>query len=762
MKKLTLLLCWIIFQVQAQPDRPLLTGETIRMEGDLSAQMVQGINRFLVWKYDQVSQNRQQEWQSQGEENWPRFLEDKRSILQTIWGLKLPRLKPQPWVELAQAGLEPMELKAGSVKVVPIRWEVTRGIDMAGLLVQPGTAIKARMVMIPDADQYPELLVGFDPETHLPAPVAPALQLAQQGIQVIIPALISRRQDYSGSVLLQIFTNQPHREWIYRQGFNLGYHMIGFELAKIASCIDWLMQQDSKTPVAIAGYGEGGMLALYTAALDNRVNLLMTSGFGGSFDELWQEPVYRNQHGLLLHAGGAELLAMAAQHATVLVEYSQSPPVTNPPLIEGRRGGAAPGKLTTPPLSSLEKEINQAEKYRKRHAIHLVTNQGKPFPLGFDRTTLHLFLQEIKLPPITAPPPKPSAPTKWLDVKLREKQLVGQLEDFIQYELELCERNRNEGFWKQIAHDPEKDQANKKVFREKLHQTLGRITDPLLSPSPRLRLLESKPKWEKYEIVLDVWKDVFAWGILVVPHSAREGRKLPAVVCQHGLEGLPGDMVTRDTSNRQFKTYKAIGLELAERGYVTFSPHNPYRGEDKFRVLQRMANPLGLSLFSVIAGQHQQIVNWLGSLPFVDSTKIGFYGLSYGGKTAMRIPALVEGYALSICSGDFNEWIRKVSTTRGSYSYQFTKEYEIYEWDLGNHFNYAEMAALIAPRPFMVEYGYKDGIGTAEWIGYEFGKVRKHYDLSGLSESLEIDLFNGIHEIHGEKTYRFLDKHLKP
>jgi hypothetical protein len=29
-------------------------------------------------------------------------------------------------------------------------------------------------------------------------------------------------------------------------------------------------------------------------------------------------------------------------------------------------------------------------------------------------------------------------------------------------------------------------------------------------------------------------------------------------------------------------------------------------------------------------------------LPFVDPDRIGFYGLSYGGKTAMRVPLFIE------------------------------------------------------------------------------------------------------------------------
>ena len=79
------------------------------------------------------------------------------------------------------------------------------------------------------------------------------------------------------------------------------------------------------------------------------------------------------------------------------------------------------------------------------------------------------------------------------------------------------------------------------------------------------------------------------------------------------------------------------------------------------------------------------------------------------GKTAMRVPPLVEGYCLSICSADFNEWIWKNVSNRDPYSYLFTGEYEMFEFNLANTFNYAEMAALIAPRPFMVERGHFDG-----------------------------------------------------
>ena len=157
-------------------------------------------------------------------------------------------------------------------------------------------------------------------------------------------------------------------------------------------------------------------------------------------------------------------------------------------------------------------------------------------------------------------------------------------------------------------------------------------------------------------------------------------------------------------------------MRLAEQGFVTFSPQNLYIFGDRFRTLQRKANPLKKTLFSVIVPQHQQITDWLKGLAYVDPTRIAFYGLSYGGKSAMRIPPLVNNYCLSICSADFNEWVWKNASTNSTYSYVWTHEYEIFEFDLGSTFNYAEMAALIAPRPFMVERGHFDGVSSDEAV----------------------------------------------
>ena len=149
-------------------------------------------------------------------------------------------------------------------------------------------------------------------------------------------------------------------------------------------------------------------------------------------------------------------------------------------------------------------------------------------------------------------------------------------------------------------------------------------------------------------------------------------------------------------------------------------PHDPAE--------EQSARPVALQLHHSAA---QRTLEWLSTLPNVDPERIGFYGLSYGGKTAVRVPTMLPQYGLSICSGDFNEWVRKNATDSDKYSYVFTPEYEMFEWDMGHVANYAELAHLMTPRPFMVERGHDDGVAPDEWVAWEYAKVRRHYDKLG-------------------------------
>jgi hypothetical protein len=296
---------------------------------------------------------------------------------------------------------------------------------------------------------------------------------------------------------------------------------------------------------------------------------------------------------------------------------------------------------------------------------------------------------------------------------------------------------------------PQRDYIWEEVF--------GRLPAPTLPLNPRTRLIYDAPRFSGYEVMLDVWPEVFAYGILLVPKDLRAGDRRPVVVCEHGLEGRAQEVADPKIDSQY---YHHFGASLADLGFVVYAPQDPFVGGERFRIIQRMAHPLKLSIYSFILGQHQQTLNWLTEQPFVDPDHIGFYGLSYGGKTAMRVPSLLDRYFLCICSGDFNEGVMKMTSVTSKLSFMFDDSYDLYEFNFANLINYAELANLMPPRPFMVERGHNDGIGVDEWIAFEYAKVKRFYNQLGIADRTAIEYFDGGHTIHGKGTFDFLRKHL--
>ena len=128
-----------------------------------------------------------------------------------------------------------------------------------------------------------------------------------------------------------------NREYIYRSAFEMGRHLIGYEVQKVLACVDWFEKSggrraeggEPEVQIGVIGYGEGGMIALYSAALDTRIDATCVSGYFGSRQKIWEEPIDRNVFGLLEQFGDAELAAMIAGRKLV-VENRSSPQLELP------------------------------------------------------------------------------------------------------------------------------------------------------------------------------------------------------------------------------------------------------------------------------------------------------------------------------------------------------------------------------------------------------------------------------------------------
>ena len=260
----------------------------------------------------------------------------------------------------------PSELAQGSgYSVFAVRWSVFDpvdagfgGLNAEGLLLQPAGRTLARVVAIPDADWTPEMLVGL--ATGVPAVAQFARRLAENGCQVLVPLLINRDDAFSGNPQIKM-TNQPHREWIYRMTFQMGRHIIGYEVQKVLAAIDWFASEnETRIPIGVMGYGEGGLIALYSAALDTRIDATVVSGYFQERENAWQEPIYRDVWGLVREFGDAEVASLIAPRV-LIIEAGCGPEVDGPPrATREQQNVACPnGRLISPPVDSVQREVGR-------------------------------------------------------------------------------------------------------------------------------------------------------------------------------------------------------------------------------------------------------------------------------------------------------------------------------------------------------------------------------------------------------------------
>src|SRR5262245_4475376 len=751
-----------LFWVLAAKADPLTGTKPLVIDQPLDVIMVDGIDRFALREIAASVERRQKLWNrdTASPEAYAQSIAPNREHLRTILGVVDPRVEAKAIEHVATNFQSALVARGPHYNVLAVRWPVLDGVTADGLLLQPEGAPVARIVALPDADWTPEMFAG------LAGGVAEDSQLArhlvERGCQVLVPTLISRDDTLSGNPDVR-YTNQPHREFIYRQAFEMGRHVIGYEIQKILAAVDQfaLLNQVQKTgvPIGVAGIGEGALLAFYSAALDTRIDGALVSGYFQPRENLWQEPIYRNVWALLREFGDAEIAGLIAPRALV-VEAAAAPEIAGPPAVKsGRSGGAAPGKITTAALADVRREFARAAELSQATKLALVVSGDGKGPAGSSPAIVKL-LQGlgIKEPSRMADDVPKDVRTSF-DPQERQKRQFNELVEFTQKLLRRSARVRDQ-VWA-MADRSSLARWNETVepYRDFVYdEMIGRLPAPTIDPNVRTRQVLDEPGFVAYEVMIDVYPDVVAGGILLLPKDLVPGEKRPVVVCQHGLEGVPMDTISKTVDG--FKYYSAFSAELANRGFITYAPQNPYRGQDRFRTLQRKSNPLKRSLFSYIIPQHQRTIDFLKTLPNVDPQRIAFYGLSYGGKTAVRVPPMLKDYCLSICSADFNEWVVKNTTVYDGYSYVFTGEYEIFEWNMGHVANYAELSNLMTPRPFMVERGHYDGVAPDEWVAWEYAKVRRHYDILGLGDKTEIEFFTGPHKINGVATYEFLHRHL--
>ncbi|MFN5898877.1 MAG: hypothetical protein ACK48Y_15230, partial [Planctomyces sp.] len=298
--------------------------------------------------------------------------EERRGELRRLLGVVDPRVTQVASVAglasaVGAAGTWGFEGQSGG-GLRRVRWPVLSGVTAEGLLLVP-SRIRGAVVLLPDAAWTPEMLCGVSAGAEVSRGVVSRLVAA--GCVVVIPALISRDQRFSGNPDV-VLTNQSHREYLYRQSFVVGRHVAGYEVQKVLAAVDllapWLRSElgdgvSGELPIGVGGVGEGGRIALAAAAVDERICSCWVAGYFQQREGLWQEPLDRNVWRMLTEFGDAEQAGMVAPRRLVL-EACRVPEFGG--VVEaspGRVSVAAPGRVEVCRLASVRAETERARKF---------------------------------------------------------------------------------------------------------------------------------------------------------------------------------------------------------------------------------------------------------------------------------------------------------------------------------------------------------------------------------------------------------------
>jgi dienelactone hydrolase len=257
---------------------------------------------------------------------------------------------------------------------------------------------------------------------------------------------------------------------------------------------------------------------------------------------------------------------------------------------------------------------------------------------------------------------------------------------------------------------------------------------------------------------------------LLTPTDERgDGGKRRAVLCLHGhghgKDDVVGDAGAGTEDERADRAAwiaehnSDYARRFAQMGFVVLAPEARGFGERAEGSEQGCHVPgvISLLLGLPITGQRLRddmaALDYLCALPTVDAERVGCVGLSEGGKRTLYLAAMDDRVKAAVISGYY-------STLKGAIR-QWDK---LCGWDICNYVpgllryaDYTDLAALIAPRPLLVESGTEDALYDQQVVQEALDVTARAYEALGARDHLDADIFAGGHRWSGRKSFAWID-----
>lgn len=331
---------------------------------------------------------------------------------------------------------------------------------------------------------------------------------------------------------------------------------------------------------------------------------------------------------------------------------------------------------------------------------------------------------------------------------------------------------------------PQAWQTRRKEIKNLLNVFLG---DSPKSKEPLAAKITNEISYDTHtlrNVVFQTEPNELVPSYLLVPKNLRG--KTPAVVCPHQTTQAGKKEPAGLAGNPELQT----ALHLVKRGFVTFTYDAICFGERHDASTGHYGDAIPFyrrhphwSLLGKMVWDMSRAVDYLHTLDFVDSTRIGSVGHSHGGITTLFSMALDERIHSGASNCGFDTFRIDGNTWRWSHAtalmprlgfyisnpnlnmdfYRAVPDGEVVQTPFDMH----EMLALVAPRPLLLSTSDEDFVfPNGGWSARRaLARIKPVYDLLGAPEQLSSYFFSGGHNFPNDASnnaYAWLERWLKP
>jgi dienelactone hydrolase len=295
------------------------------------------------------------------------------------------------------------------------------------------------------------------------------------------------------------------------------------------------------------------------------------------------------------------------------------------------------------------------------------------------------------------------------------------------------------------------------AWRDRCRAHLEELLGPLPEPVPlELETLSttSDEGYVRHKVVFDTEATMSVPAYLLVPD--RRSTPGPAVLALHGHGPGKDRVCGLDPEANPTDDY---AVQLVRCGFVVLAPdlrcfgeRLDWNPEDHYACDTNLVHAVmaGCSPLTQNLWDMARALDVLQSHALVDPARIGVAGFSYGGTVALFLSAWDERVAAAVVSGYFSSWAESHKMPWNMCGSQ------VLPGMLGR-LEHLDLAALVAPRPLLIESGTADDLFPAEVATEECRKLAQVYAGFSATDRLVHDVFEGGHQWHGTEARGFLE-----